>query len=114
MNHTYGTICTTQPFIHFPYIHMCTQLYFAFCIVCLETLKGGVRSHSDRMYTLATNSGALVIAFWLLYKRLGDAVEVSLVLFVFSPKFFPEFFHVVVRGESMIDAINLIPLNPKP
>eukprot|EP00277_Geminigera_cryophila_P036413 CAMPEP_0173096504 /NCGR_PEP_ID=MMETSP1102-20130122/32995_1 /TAXON_ID=49646 /ORGANISM="Geminigera sp., Strain Caron Lab Isolate" /LENGTH=259 /DNA_ID=CAMNT_0013987463 /DNA_START=131 /DNA_END=907 /DNA_ORIENTATION=+ len=58
-----------------PRLFLTAVLYFAFCIVCLETLKGGVRSHSDRMYTLATNSGALVIAFWLLYKRLGDAVE---------------------------------------
>ena len=60
-----------------PRLCMTAIAYFVFTLACQELLRGGVTplQSQDRLYVLATNSVALLVALYLLYKRLGDAIE---------------------------------------
>ena len=51
------------------------MLYFLFTILCQETLKTSTNRQNDRAYTVVTNLMALLIAAFMLYMRLGDAIE---------------------------------------
>ena len=51
------------------------MLYFLFTILCQETLKTSTNRQNDRAYTVVTNLMALLVAAFMLYMRLGDAIE---------------------------------------
>ena len=59
-----------------PRMMMTAILYFLFVILAQETLKGSSQNaRADRWYTVTTSVVALIIAIFMLYKRLGDAIE---------------------------------------
>ena len=60
-----------------PRLLVTATVFFIFTIVCQETLKMKV-ANNDRIYTLAVNGVAFVIAIVLLYYRLPDSIEASI------------------------------------
>ena len=58
-----------------PRLLITALIYLIFLIVCQEVLKGDEVSRDDRAYTVVVNVMAFFIAVWLLYRRLGDAIE---------------------------------------
>jgi len=60
-----------------PRLCMTAVGYFLFILVCQEALRGGTTplGSQDRWYVVVTNVTGLLIALFLLYKRLGDAIE---------------------------------------
>ena len=58
-----------------PRLLLTALIYLIFLIICQEFLKGDGASRDDRAYTVVVNIMAFFIAVWLLYRRLGDAIE---------------------------------------
>jgi hypothetical protein len=58
-----------------PRLLLTALIYLVFLIICQEVLKGDKVSRDDRAYTVVVNVIAFFIAVWLLYRRLGDAIE---------------------------------------
>lgn len=58
-----------------PRLFLTAVAFFVFCIVCQETLKGKLLAEKDRVYTIAVNCVALLVASFMLYYRLADSIE---------------------------------------